>query len=217
MQENTIKGIMDYFFGNVGLGGWWRILVLAIVWGCQHQPPNSLPIAVATSEATLSNTLWPESFGYGRDATEKEVDSLSIAVLPNGKGLPPGNGGVLKGQLVYEKKCIGCHGKTGVEGPYDVLVGSMPYFSDKKRVAKTIGNYWPYSTTLFDYIRRAMPLDAPGSLTDEEVYSLTAWLLFQNGLIEESDIMDAKRLHLVEMPAKNLFVLDDRIPGPNIK
>jgi cytochrome c len=152
-------------------------------------------------------------FGFGRPATPKEIAAIDIAIRPDGKGLPTGSGTVRTGRAIYAVKCAACHGKTGVEGPYMRLVGPM---GDTTK-AKTIGNYWPYATTLFDYTRRAMPYNAPGSLSSDEVYSLTAFLLAANRVIDSTMVMDASNLPGVEMPAKKLFIPDERKGGPEIR
>ena len=160
----------------------------------------------------------PGKFGFGRSATAKEIALLDTDVRPDGKGLPKGAGKASDGKLVYAEKCAGCHGATGIEGPNDQLV-SLKIDTDPKIKPrnKTIGNYWPYATTVFDYIKRAMPFNQPGSLTDQEVYSLTAFLLSENGLIKAGDIIDAKTLPKVVMPARNYFVPDDRKDGPEVR
>lgn len=152
---------------------------------------------------------WPASFGFGQRASAKDIARLDISIRPDGRGLPKGKGNSKEGYTIYQNKCVACHGKTGVEGPYDVLVA--------KGEQKAIGNYWPYATTLYDYIRRTMPFNMPGSLTDEEVYHLTAYLLHANGIIDSTAVMDAKSLPKVEMPAKVLFVPDDRTGGAEIR
>jgi hypothetical protein len=156
---------------------------------------------------------WPITFGFGRVATVEEISKIDIDVRPDGIGLPAGSGDAAKGRKIYEIKCASCHGRNGTEGPQNQLVGTM---SDTTR-AKTIGNYWPYSTTVFDYIRRAMPYTQPGSLSDNEVYSLTAFLLYKNRIIDSSMVIDAVRLPKVKMPAKELFVNDDRRGGSEVK
>ena len=114
----------------------------------------------------------------------------------------------------YAARCAACHGKTGKEGPNDALVGRLPGdafpFASDPRAPKTIGSYWPYATTVFDYIRRAMPPDKPGSLRDDEVYGLTAYLLSLNELIPADAVIDAASLPKVKMPAHDHFVPDTR-------
>ncbi len=158
-------------------------------------------------------TAWPVSFGFGRPATPAAIAALDISIQPDGKGLPAGSGNTPAGKAIYLMKCAACHGKTGVEGPAARLVGPM---GDTTK-AKTIGNYWPYATTLFDYTRRAMPYNAPGSLSADEVYSLTAFLLCANRVIDSNTVMTAKNLSDVVMPARQFFVPDDRKGGPEIR
>lgn len=166
------------------------------------------------AKASHADTLeWPASFGFGRSAMQAEIDSIDIDVRPDGHGLPAGSGNVISGSVIYRKKCAHCHGKTGTEGPYNPLVAKD---SSSRKGEKTIGNYWPYATTLYDYIYRAMPYDKPGSLSSSEVYSLTAFLLDMNGIIDTSAISD-ENLPKVVMPAQKLFVNDDRTDGPEIK
>ena len=138
---------------------------------------------------------------------------MDISIRPDGKGLPPGSGTAATGKELYAVKCAACHGKTGTEGPYARLVGPM---GDTTK-AKTIGNYWPYATTIFDYTRRAMPYTAPGSLSDAEVYSLTAFLLAANNIIDSSTVVDAQSLPRVKMPAREFYVPDDRRGGPEVR
>jgi cytochrome c len=137
--------------------------------------------------------------------------------MPDGTGLPPGNGTARAGQSVYATRCSLCHGATGIEGPNDRLVGRLPAdsfpFGTDPGVRRTVGNYWPWATTLFDYIRRAMPFDSPGSLSDDDVYALTAWILAANRIIAEDSVMDATSLPRVIMPANGRFVPDDRKGG----
>lgn len=166
---------------------------------------------------------WPSSFDLGLPATEEDILAWDIDVRPDGKGLPKGMGTVSQGSIIYKNKCAVCHGTTGNEGPYDRLVGREPRegFPFGRNVntlgLRTIGSYWPYATTIFDYIRRSMPQDQPGSLTDEEVYALTAYLLYKNEIIEEDEFMDANTLPQVIMPARDRFVLDNRIGGNEIR
>ena len=139
-------------------------------------------------------------FGLGSVPSEAEIKAKDIAVGPDGEGLPPGRGTVAAGEQVYKAKCVACHGPTGTEGPMDKLVG-------EKLPVKTIGSFWPYATTVFDYIRRAQPFDKPGSLTDEEVYALTAYLLAANKLIGENDEINKTTLPKVQMPNRGGFII----------
>jgi len=169
--------------------------------------PRKAPAAPAPAKA-------PATFGIGRPATPAEIGALDIDVGPDGAGLPPGRGTATDGAPIYAARCAGCHGKTGKEGPNDVLVGRLPGdafpFARDPRAPKTIGSYWPYATTVFDYIRRAMPPDAPGSLKDDEVYGLVAYLLSANELIQQDAVIDAASLPKVKMPAREHFVPDTR-------
>ena len=159
----------------------------------------------------------PARYGIGRAATPADIAALDDDVMPDGTGLPPGRGTSSAGATIFAARCAGCHGKTGKEGPNDVLVGAEPRqgfpFSKDPNLPHTIGNYWPYATTVFDYIRRAMPYNAPRSLADNEVYALTAYILSLNKLIGETDVMDAKTLPQVKMPNRDNFIMPypDRI------
>lgn len=182
-------------------------------------------LAAACGGGTRSETGEPPPSGrydIGRAATPAEVAALDIAILADGTNLPPGRGTVAQGAMVFGAKCASCHGVRG-EGmpPNPRLVGrepreGFPFGRDGKYV-KTIGNYWPYATTLFDYVRRAMPLTAPGSLTNDEVYAVTAWLLAQNEVIRGDAVLDAAALRDVKMPARDRFVPDDRKGGAEVR
>lgn len=148
-------------------------------------------------------------YHIGRPATDGEIRDWSIDISPTGEGLPPGQGTVGQGGVVYAAKCAGCHGATGVEGPETKLVGGHGTLTSAKPV-KTIGSYWPYATTLFDYIYRAMPFTAPQSLTADEVYAVIAWLLHRNGIIPENARIDATTLPRIQMPNQEGFVPDPR-------
>jgi cytochrome c len=165
----------------------------------------------------------PPSFEFGRPATAAEIAAWDIDVRPDGSGLPPGNGAAGQGALVYTARCAMCHGATGSEArwPTPRLVGREPRvgfpFGRDPSLVKTIGNYWPYATTLYDYINRAMPLNAPGSLKPDEVYGLVAFLLWRNEIVADTAVMNAQTLPRVVMPAHDRFVVDNRRGGAEIR
>lgn len=179
----------------------------------QYVGDSSFLSIASTPAVEKDQENMPASFGIGRKATNAEISAWDMDVGPGGIGLPAGQGTAQAGQMIYEVKCISCHGKNGSGGAYGRLVG---VFGDTIK-AKTIGNYWPYSSTLFDYIKRAMPYNAPGSLSNDEVYSLTAYLLHRNKIIDSSIVMNAKTLAKVKMPAQSLFINDDRRGGPEVR
>ena len=141
----------------------------------------------------------------GLEVKPEEIAAWDITVPPDGSGLPPGSGTAAEGGAVYSAKCAGCHGAKGMGGPADPLVGGIGTLAYKKPL-KTVGSYWPYAATLFDYIRRAMPYNAPRSLSNDEVYAVSAYLLFLNGIIDAEVRMDAKTLPQVKMPNRDGFV-----------
>lgn len=149
---------------------------------------------------------------------------MDIDVGPDGAGLPLGSGTAGQGAAIYSAKCASCHGARGEGMPplYPRLIGrdsiaeGFPFASDA-RLERTIGNYWPYATTVFGYIRRAMPPTAPGSLSNDEVYSLTAWLLAENRIIPADATVDSASLTAVVMPYRDRFVPDDRRGGREVK
>jgi cytochrome c len=149
-------------------------------------------------------------YGLGHPATDEEVAGWNIDIPPSGEGLPEGSGSVANGKTVYENTCASCHGKTGAEGGIgDRLVGGKGTL-DSDDPIKTVGSYWPYAPTLFDYIRRAMPQTAPQSLSADDVYAVTAYLLAENDIIKDDMVMDAKSLPKVQMPNRDGFEKDSR-------
>jgi cytochrome c len=146
----------------------------------------------------------------GIEATEAEVDGWALSILPDGSGLPAGSGTAGDGAEVYRRSCIACHGIEGQGGPNDQLVGGHGTIASDAPV-KTIGSYWPYATTVFDYIRRAMPFTAPQSLSDDEVYAVTAYLLALNGIIDDDFVVDASTLPGIEMPNAGNFFWDYKV------
>ncbi len=142
---------------------------------------------------------------FGQPLTEAEIATWDLSVLPDGTGLPTGQGSVSQGREVYAINCAACHGETGRDGAAGMLVGGIGSLASGAPV-KTVGSYWPYATTLFDYVRRAMPYHAPGSLADAEVYAVTAYVLHLNGILPAEAVLDAPRLAAVEMPNRDGFI-----------
>lgn len=141
----------------------------------------------------------------GRPLSEADIAMWDISVAPDGANLPAGTGSVAQGAELYQHACAFCHGETGIEGPADRLVGGFGSLTSDAPV-KTVGSFWPYATTTFDYIRRAMPYYAPGSLSDDETYAITAYLLHLNGLLPEDATLDATGLLSVTMSNADGFV-----------
>jgi S-disulfanyl-L-cysteine oxidoreductase SoxD len=177
--------------------------------------------ACQMSEAA-QNQNTPARYGVGRTARPAEIRPWDIDVNPNGAGLPAGRGNYARGASVYAQQCASCHGAKGEGGtpPNARLVGTEPRdftFAQNFKLSKTIGNYWPYATTLFDYVNRAMPFNAPSTLAPDDVYSVVAYLLAENGIVPRTAIMDARSLPRVRMPARDRFVPDDRKGGAVFK
>lgn len=163
----------------------------------------AIPLAAGAADPSL-----------GRIVTDKELAGWNIDVFPDGKGLPPGKGTVALGEKVYQAQCVACHGAKLEGGLGPALVGGKDSLKSDKPV-KTVGSYWPYATTLFDYIRRSMPFQAPQSLSNEDVYSVTGYVLHANGLLPADATVDAKSLTAVKMPNRNGFYVDDRPDAKN--
>ena len=173
------------------------------------------------SSASTAVSVPARELGLGRPATPQEIAALDLDVNPAGTGLPPGQATAASGAGVYAAKCARCHGAKG-EGvaPSPALVGRIPGdsfpFGNDPKLVKTVGNYWPYATTLYDYVRRTMPIDAPGSLTPEEIYGVVAVMLADNRIIDSTAVIDATTLPKIRMPARDRFVPDDR-KGPTVR
>ena len=173
--------------------------------------------AGARSGASVSSAAAPqatpavERFGLGRPATAEEIRAIDIDVMPDGRGLPPGRGTVAEGEATYKAKCQSCHGVKGEGKPFDRLVGR------DAGAGRTIGNYWPYATTVYDYTQRSMPFLQPGTLTPDELYGLVAYLLFLNDIVPDTAVMNAASLPKVAMPNQNGFVRDNRTGGPVVR
>lgn len=186
-----------------------------VAWGLAAAAAGCAP---ESSGETASDGLpghAPARFGFGAPASEERVALWDIDIKPDGEGLPPGSGSVAEGRQIYEISCLQCHGPTGTEGPNDRLASAAEW--DQWPPGRVVGVYWPYATTLFDYTRRAMPQATPGTLTNDEVYAVVAYVLNLNGLIPDDAVMDAVSLPAVEMPARDRFVPDNRTGGPVVR
>ena len=168
------------------------------------------PFAIIALVLSLSAVpALAQNAGLGKPLTEGDTKQWDIAILPDGTNLPSGSGTPAKGAKIFAEKCSACHGdagKGGIAPYYPALVGGQPLTNGIDTV-KTIANYYAYATTIFDYTRRAMPYNMPRSLTDDEVYSLTAYILSLNKLIGDDDVMDAKTLPQVKMPNRDNFIM----------
>lgn len=161
----------------------------------------------------LSLALWLDAAAMDDEASPRlgeaigpeAVAEVDYVVLPDGSGLPEGGGNAREGAAVYAEHCLACHGDEGVGGINDELAGGHGSI-DSEMPVKTVGSYWPYATTVFDYIRRAMPYQDPGSLGNDEIYALTAYLLYINGIIDAEDRIDAATLPSIRMPNRENFV-----------
>src|SRR5580693_5421703 len=152
-------------------------------------------------------------YGIGRPATPAEIAGWNIDIDRDGNNLPPGSGSVSHGRKVFDQQCAACHGAKGEGGVGDKLVGGQGTLATPKPI-KTVGSYWPYAPTLFDYIRRAMPQNAPQSLDNDDVYAVSGYILSLNGLLPPDALVDAKALRAIKMPTRAMFVGD---PRPDVK
>ena len=167
---------------------------------------SRIALATAASVVLLATGVRAEGPGLGRSLSPDETAAWDISIGPDGAGLPPGRGTPKDGAVVFAGKCAGCHGEKGAGKPNDALVGGMASLAGDQPPVKTVGSFWPYATTLFDYVRRAMPLNATKSLHSDEVYALCAYILQQNGIVAEEAVMDAHTLPQVRMPNRDGFV-----------
>src|SRR5262245_11585759 len=167
----------------------------------------SLSVLVLIGCETTTQTGTSKSPALGTPVGAAEIARWDISIPPSGAGLPPGSGSARQGLQVYEQKCLACHGAKGVGKPADPLAGGAGSLAGKTPL-RTVGSYWPYATTLFDYVRRAMPITNPLSLTNDELYAVTAYILSINGVIGEDAVMNAQSLPQVKMPNRGGFVSD---------
>ena len=166
-----------------------------------------LALAVVLSATPVAAQL--PTYGVGRPPTPEEVRAWELTIPPDGQGLPPGKGTAALGQAVFAAQCAACHGATGEDPNFSRLVGGQGTLATDQPI-QTIGSFWQYATTLWGYIRRAQPFDNPGSLTADQVYAVTAYLLHRNGIIGEQEVMNATTLPRVKMPNRDGFVPDPR-------
>lgn len=161
-------------------------------------------LALATLLAACAPTAPVKRLGLGQAATPAQLRGWDIDVRADGAGLPAGAGSVAQGQAIYQARCLACHGEKGEKGTAPRLAGGQGSLATKSPVL-TVGSYWPYATTLYDYIHRAMPLDSPQSLTPNEVYAVTAYTLHLNGIVKADAVLDAQSLAALKMPNRDGF------------
>ena len=166
---------------------------------------RSAPLIVALGLIGMAAALADDGPGLGEELTAGQLEAVDFTIMPDGDGLPAGSGNAITGRDVYNLNCLACHGENGSGGVNDALSGGHGSLTGP-RPQKTVGSFWPYATTVFDYVRRAMPFQAPGSLSNEEIYAVTAYLLFVNGIIAEDVAMNAESLPQVKMPNHENFV-----------
>ena len=221
MRESEILGLSDRLKTSPQMT---RVttLVMAVVMTLAVARP-------AMAQQASTSTAPPDRFGFGEPAPHTLIENLDIDVRPDGTGLPEGEGTAQAGAALYRRLCASCHGPEGEGATANPLVGTDPpgippfgpeyeaWRGSRRDVPLTVGNYWPFATTLFDYIRRAMPTSAPGSLQADEVFSLVAWILAENEIILPDAVMNAETLAQVRMPARGRFVPDDRRGGPDVR
>jgi mono/diheme cytochrome c family protein len=150
-----------------------------------------------------------QKFGFGQAATQEQIDAWNIDVFADGRNLPPGSGTIMAGQDIYTQQCVACHGAKGEGGIGDRLAGGQGSLASDKPI-KTVGSFWPYAPTLYDYVRRTMPLMAPQSLTNDEVYAVVGYVLHLNGLVEKDATITAQFLADLKMPNRDGFIPDPR-------
>jgi S-disulfanyl-L-cysteine oxidoreductase SoxD len=163
----------------------------------------TLSAAMLIAATTVASAQAPQ---FGQAVTPADVAPWDISIGPDGAGLPGGRGTAKQGEAVYAAKCQACHGEKGAGRPNDALVGGAGTIASDQPAVKTVGSYWPYATTLFDYIRRAMPWSETKSLSNDEVYAVSAYILHLNGIIGADDVLDAQSLSKVKMPNREGFI-----------
>jgi len=193
----VVSALSVFACANLGGGG-----------GMAAKSSTGIPLGAAGPHAVQP---LPDKPRFGKPISEPDLAAWNIDVrTPDGQGLPAGRGSVAQGRTVYAAKCVACHGADAKGGPvYGTMVGGIGSFKGAPRVL-TPGSMYPYAPILFDYIRRTMPMDRPLSLTANETYALSAYILNLNGLVPANAVMDANTLPKVQMPNRNGFIVDDR-------
>ena len=166
-------------------------------------------VALVSMATPLPSHAQLPTYGVGRAPTAKEIKDWDVTIPPDGRGLPPGGGTAALGKTIFAARCASCHGENGDDAKYGRLAGGQGTLTTDTPLP-TVGSFWPYATTLWSYINRAQPLDEPGSLTPDQVYAVTAYLLYLNGIVGGHEIMDAQTLPQVKMPNRSGFVPDPR-------
>jgi cytochrome c len=172
-------------------------------------PIKSAITAACCALASAYAQAGAEGPKLGQPASPQDIAAWNLTVFPDGKGLPAGKGSAAEGKLVFEQHCAACHGNQGKGGSADELAGAKHGLTDHAP-DKTIGNYWPYATTLFDFVRRSMPLNAPGTLSNDQLYAVCAYLLHLNGIVSETAVLDAASLAQIKMPNRDGFIRFDQ-------
>jgi cytochrome c len=169
-------------------------------------------LAVSLSIVMIAPAVLAQSPRLGQPIAPDDIAPWDISIGPDGVGLPPGRGDATQGEAIYVAKCQACHGQKGTGKPNDPLVGGMGTLAPDQVPLKTVGSFWPYATTLFDYVRRAMPFQESQSLTSDELYAVSAYILNLNGIIGPNDVLDAQSLPKVRMPNRDGFMPFPRNP-----
>lgn len=172
--------------------------------------PWILAVTLLAGSASAEQT---RPYNLGQPATPAQIAGWDIDVRPDGAGLPPGQGSVAQGKIVFDASCAVCHGEQGQGGPADRLVGGFGTLASARPI-RTVGSFWPYATTLYDYIHRAMPLNAPQSLVPDQVYAVSAYILYLNHIIPQTAMLNKTTLPAVKMPNRNGFITHD--PRPDV-